>query len=86
MKVAFFLRVIDKFSLLIELIGQCFLDVTVFCILGLMCVSTFTAWYIILGMEINYEDYPSLGKFGAFFVHTFRLSIGDVSPPKSTFW
>ena len=86
MKVAFFLRVIDQFSLLVNLVGQCFLDVTVFCILGLMVVSSFTAWYIILGMQINYDDYPSLGSYGAYFVHTFRLSIGDVTPPVSTFW
>ena len=37
-------------------------------------------------MDVDFKEYPTIGLYGSYFIHTFRLSIGDVSPPIIEFW
>ena len=44
--------------------------------------------YVMLGMQIHFEDiyYPGIHYYWAFVAFAIRSSIGDIQPPRYTFW
>lgn len=67
MKVLFFLKVNDKFGILIELIIECVGDIAVFGTFMIGWIIVFTCIFILLGAEFDNEDYGVLPK-GLYFV------------------
>ena len=71
-KTLFFLRVNEEFSLLIQMVKQCFIDVSAFTAFFVFWIIMFCCWFMILGMEINVNDYHLMHEFPMFFIQSFR--------------
>ena len=83
-----YLRVVDQFSQLVQLIIRCVEDVFLFCVVFLFINLVFAILYQIVGMQIHDQhlDYPLVHNYVAFFLFTFRNSLGDTQLPKISYW
>jgi len=85
-KLMFFLRVSDKFVLLVELLFSVFVDITPFLLFFSIFIIVISLLYRISGVEVSASDYPDLNTYFLYAVQIFRNSIGDVATPDITFW
>ena len=85
-KVLYFLRVYDKFALILSLITQCFRDVSFFSMFLFFWVFIFGCWYQILGVEARTEDFPMINKFLVFFLENFKNAVANLGSPELGFW
>ena len=76
----------DNFGILIELIIECIRDISVFGLFMFGWIIVITLIYILLGAEFDNEDYDVLDPKVFFVIQTWRNSIGDIGPPKYSFW
>ena len=85
-KTLFFLRVNEEFGLLIQMVQQCFIDVSAFTVFFIFWMIMFCCWFMILGMEVDESQYQLMHEFPMFFIQSFRNTQGDTSPPIYDFW
>ena len=86
-----YVRIFEKFSFLIEMIIEVNLDLGPFLILFFIFNALFTLIIDIMGARVpdddgNYNNYSGLPSFIKEFIHTFRLSIGDLIIPDISSW
>jgi len=67
-KMMFFCRVSEKFGKLVQLVGQCLVDIVQFTIFFTGWICLFSILYRILGMGIASGTYPHLGIQSTFFI------------------
>lgn len=82
----FFLRISEKFGLLVDLVAQALSDAVPFTVFLIMWIILFTILFRILGFEIDGGDYSSLAESGIYLAQTYRNSIGDIAVPSYSFW
>lgn len=85
-KVLYFLRVYDKFGLILSLISQCFRDVSFFSIFLFFWIFIFGCWYQILGVDAQTKDFPMVNKFLVFFLENFKNAVANLDSPELGFW
>lgn len=81
-----YLRIFDNFGSLVQLFGQCLIDVFTFLIFFVGFIFFFSLLFHVLGVEINNEDYPYLTIQYRYALYAYRNSIGDIHPPIYNFW
>jgi len=86
-KVCYFLKMYEKFGMLVQLIITCFQDVkpfTFFMIIWLVC---FTLIFMLLGANNDVDQtYVHLDSFVGYFLLIWENSIGNINPPTYEFW
>jgi len=87
LKVCFFLRVYDKFGMLVQLIITCIQDVGPFLTFMVIWLLAFTLSFIVLGANSDVDKtYVDVGQFFGYFLLIWENSIGNINPPTYTFW
>ena len=79
------MKVFEPFSPVIALIEEVFKYVTPFLLFYVIVNLMFALIYRALGVDYN-EEYLIMHKFFAYFMMSYRNSVGDLSPPESAFW
>ena len=85
-KVLFFLRINDRFSFLIRMVYKCINDVLPFTAIFLLWIVVFSFVFIILGIEVDQEDFHLMHEFPILLIQGFRNSQGDIKPPVYKQW
>jgi hypothetical protein len=81
-----YIRVIDSFGFLVEMIISVFFDLFPFIVIFLILVTVFSLGIIVMGGEFDDGDYLALPKGIAIFLQMFRNSIGDIAEPTYGIW
>lgn len=79
------LRCNEQFGQLVTLVFSCFKDVMVFNLFFMSWVFVFAKLFQIMGVEFDEEEYP-LVPLLAFYLQTFRASLGESTPPQYNIW
>ena len=79
LKINYFLRVYDKFGLLVTLIATCLKDIVPFTIYFIIWEITFVLLYTVTG--IIAPDRKGLKRFKLMFFYVFENSIGNINDP-----
>ena len=80
-----FLRGFESFGLLVSLIRQCLQDIMQYLLFMLFWIIFFWIEYLILGLEVDQEEYPLVNFYLQILVQAWRNAIGDTSVPKYTY-
>jgi hypothetical protein len=85
-KVQLYLRVFENFGMLIELLSKTVEEIRLFAGFFYTWIFMFSLIFQILGMQIPNQDgqdsdYKELNIFAAYFLYTYRNSIGDINAP-----
>ena len=79
LKFNYFLRVYDKFGLLVTLITTCMKDIVPFTIYFIFWETTFVLLYTVVG--IIAPERVGLKRFNLMFVYVFENSLGNINDP-----
>ena len=84
----FFVRVYERFGLLVTLIGQVFRDMGKFLIFFLSWCIVFSWLLRVAGVDIKDEDnaYKDINPFLYYIIQAFRDASGDFVTPSYTLW
>lgn len=85
-KILFFLRVYEKFGMLVQLIITVILDIKNFIFFFFLWLVLFSLLYRIAGIKIDRDDYKNVNSFLAYIIVIFRNSIGDEQIPNTDYW
>ena len=86
-KVLGYLKLDDRFGLMVDLIVQVIKDVYNFCIFLVCWLVLCVLLYKVSGFSMgNDDDYPLVNSNLVLFLNMFRNSIGDVQTPKYDWW
>ena len=87
LKICFFLKVDDKFGMLVQLILTCIRDIKAFTIFMMIWLLAFTLIFIVLGANNDVgQTYAHLYEFFGYFLLIWENSIGNINPPTYKFW
>lgn len=79
------MRVFSKFGEFVQLVLACCNDVKIFLIFFITWVMIFSVLFQVSGTTFESKDYKTLPIL-AFYLQTYRNSIGDISPPEYDYW
>ena len=85
----FYLRIDRRFGQLVQLVSDCFKELSIFLAFYVLLLVFFSLVAQVLGSEIGSEDeseYPHLGTFWVFLLQAARNSIGDLATPTYAYW
>ena len=80
------MRISEKFGLLVDLVAQALADAIPFTSFYIMWLLLFSTLFKIQSMEVDTEDYSSLGEKMIYLTKTYRDSVGDIAAPIYPTW
>ena len=86
LKGIYFLRIYENFGHLIQMLANCFRDISVFLVFFITWILVYTM--LLDMMEANFDDgdYPDLNIITITLLQMYRNSIGDISAPLYARW
>lgn len=84
-KLMYYMRVYSAFGEFVQLVLACCDDVKIFLLFFLTWVMIFGVLFQVSGTTFDQKDYATLPVV-AFYLQTYRNSIGDISPPEYAYW
>jgi hypothetical protein len=81
-----YIRVIDSFGFLVEMIISVMFDLFPFIVIFLILVTVFSFGIIVMGGDFDMGDYLAVPKIMAIWLQMFRNSIGDIAEPNYGVW
>ena len=86
LKINYFLRVYERFGLLVNLLSTCVKDIIPFCVYLFMYVLLFVMLYIQSGINAPGRTGFKVRGFGEMLMYVWENSIGNINdPPESSF-
>lgn len=86
-KICFFMKVDDKFGMLVQLIKTSINDVKAFALFMFIWLMAFSLISMLLGSNDDVgETYVDIHEFVGYFLLIFENSIGNINPPSYGFW
>jgi hypothetical protein len=87
MKTLQYLRVIDSFGFLVQMIISVFGDLVPFTVILILFIFFFSLMVFVMGGTFDDGDYEGIGfEYLYLFIQIFRNSIGDIAEPKYGIW
>ena len=81
----YYVRVYEGIGWIVELIGQCLIDIWTFTVFFIFLLFVYGVLFMMGG--VNPVDKPGLEGIVIFWIQIFRYSIGDVfDPPEYSYW
>lgn len=84
LKVNYFLRVYERFGLLVNLLGTCVGDIIPFCVYLALYVMLFVMLYIQSGIDAPERLGFNRRGFGEMLMYVWENSIGNINDPPNT--
>jgi hypothetical protein len=82
-----YVRVIDSFGFLVQMIISVFGDLVPFLVILFLFVCFFSLMVYVMGGNFDNGDYDGITiKYLYYWIQTFRNSIGDIAEPKYGIW
>jgi hypothetical protein len=86
-KLMIYLRVIESYGMLAQLVAQCLADVVPFTVFFFIWLLIFCVLYKVLGSQDNVTDsYPDIHPFFGYLFYNFENAVGNIQNPTFTYW
>ena len=85
-KLLFFLRIHERYVLLVQLLFQVSKDIGPFLVIFFVLIIQISFLYRIAGVEVPKSEYDDLNTYFMYIIQIFRNAIGDVQVPVTAFW
>ena len=80
------IKMVDSLNILATLIVECIYDILPFSFFLLLSILSIAFLRIIVGVEVESDDYPLVPNFMQQIIQTHRNSVGDIAAPTYNFW